>query len=92
MLVILESDAGQYGIGALILHHFPNGDERPISYASRSLNSSERNYSKIKKEDVAIIFGVLNYYMYLYGRKFTLRTDDRPLLQIFTSEPSFGCW
>ena len=37
MLVILESDPGKYGIGALILHRFPNGDERPIAYASRSL-------------------------------------------------------
>ena len=91
MLVILASDAGQYGIGALILHRFPNGDERPIAYASRSLNSSERNYSQIKKEGMAIIFGVLKYYMYLCGRKFTLRADDRSLLQIFASEPSFGC-
>ena len=65
MLVILESDAGQYGIGAPILHRFPNGDERPIAYASRSLNSSERNYSQIKEGGIAIIFGVLKYYMYL---------------------------
>ena len=43
--VILESDAGQYGIGAVILHLFPNGYERPIAYASRSLNSSEKNYT-----------------------------------------------
>lgn len=56
--VILENDTSQYGIGAVVLHRFPNGDERPIAYASRSLNSSKRNYSQIEKEGFAIIFGV----------------------------------
>ena len=35
--VILESDASQYGIGAVIFHRFPNGNERPIAYASKSI-------------------------------------------------------
>ena len=56
--VILENDTSQYGIGAVVLHCFLNGDERPIAYASRSLNSSKRNYSQIEKEGFAIIFGV----------------------------------
>ena len=55
--VILESDASQYGIGAVILH----GDKRPIAYASRFLNSFEKNYSQIEKEGPAIIFGVTKY-------------------------------
>ena len=86
LLVILESNASQHGIGAVILHHFPNGDERPIAYTSRSFNSSEKNYSQIEKEGLAIIFGVTKYYMYLFGPKFKLRINHKPLLKIFTPD------
>ena len=84
--VILESDASQHGIGAVIFHRFPNGDERSIAYNSRSLNSSEKNYSRIEKEGLAIIFGVAKFYMCLFGRKFTLRIDHKPLLKIFAPD------
>ena len=80
--VILESDTRQYGIRAVILHCFPNGEYRPIAYSSRSFDSAKKDYSQIEKEGLAIIFGMTKYYMYLSGRKFTLRTGHKPLLKM----------
>ena len=84
--VVLETDASPYGIAAVLFLRFSNGTLRPIAYSSRSLSKSEANYSQIEKEVLAIIFGVTKSYMYLYARKFTLRTDHKPLIKIFAPD------
>jgi hypothetical protein len=64
-------------------HQMPNGDERPIAYASRSPSPAERNYSSIDKEAIAIIWGIKHFNVYLYGRQFVIVTDHQPLISIF---------
>ena len=59
-----------------------DGSERPIAFVSRTLTDTERNYSQLDKEALALVFGVRRFLQYLYGRRFTLVTDHRPLTAI----------
>jgi len=81
--LILATDASQHGISAILSHIYPDGSERPIAMASRTLNTSEMKYSIIMKEALAIYFAVKRFYTFLYGQHFTLYTDHKPLTYIF---------
>ncbi|KAI5721049.1 hypothetical protein M8J77_015290 [Diaphorina citri] len=80
--LVLECDASPYGISGILCHKI-DGNLKPISFISRTLTAAERNYSHLDKEATAIFWSVKKFYQYLYGVKFTLITDNRPLQSIF---------
>jgi hypothetical protein len=85
---VLSTDASNEAIGA-VLSQGSIGKDLPIAYASRTLNNAERNYPTIEKELLAIVWGCKHFRPYLYGRKFTIVTDHRPLTWIFSvKDPS----
>lgn len=79
----LATDASNEGLGAVLSHIFPNGEEKPITYVSRTLGTAEKNYSVIQKEALAIVYAVRKLHQYLIGKRFILECDHKPLLAIF---------
>jgi transposase InsO family protein len=78
----LVCDASPYGVGAVLSQKI-NGKEQPVCFASRTLSETERKYSQVDKEALAIIFGVKKFHEYLFGRHFTIFSDHKPLMYLF---------
>ena len=74
--------------GLLLSHLMLDGTERPIAYGSRALTKAERNHAQIEREAAAIIFGIKKFHSYIFGRKFILITDHKPLSTIFSPKSS----
>ena len=81
----LRTDASDTGIGAILLQEH-DGQQFPTVYASKKLLARERAYSTIEKECLAVVWAVLKFETYLYGREFVLEVDHHPLLAIRRSK------
>ena len=80
--LFLQTDASGVGVGAIILQYNEKGFLQPIAYASRVLNTAERNYPQIERELLGIVFGVTKFRLFVLGRKFILQTDHKPITKI----------
>eukprot|EP00731_Ephydatia_muelleri_P015802 Em0009g226a len=78
----LDTDASNYGIGAVLSRISNDGSECVIAYASRSLSRQEQRYCVTRRELLAIVEFVQHFRQYLLGRQFTLRTDHGSLVWV----------
>ncbi|CAH1229798.1 RTL1 [Branchiostoma lanceolatum] len=76
---VLATDASTTGIGAVLCQDHA-GTRHVVAYASKTLSKSQRGWSTYDREFWAMVWAIRNFRPYLYGRRFTLLTDHRPLL------------
>ena len=76
---LLDTDASEYGIGAVLSQVGADGREKVVAYASRVLSKPERNYCVTRRELLAVVFFTDHFRQYLLGRPFSLRTDHQSI-------------
>ncbi|CAL8129503.1 unnamed protein product [Orchesella dallaii] len=76
---VLQTDAANNGVGAVLLQTDLNDMERPIAFASKSFTKSQLNYSTVEKECYAIIFALDKFSEYLDGASFSIKTDNQAI-------------
>ena len=56
---------------------------RPVFYASKTLASTKSNNSNIEHEMFGLVFSVLHFKHFTYGRQMHIITDHKPLITLF---------
>ena len=75
--VVLQTDYSTKGLGVALVQ-----DGKPIHFGSKTLSPAEANYAPIEGEMLAIVYGVRKFSHYLYGRRFTIDSDHKPLRHV----------
>lgn len=84
----LTTDASGFAIAAC-LSQGEGDDDRPLAFASGTLNKAERNYSSVEREALAVINWVKYFNHYLYNYKVRILTDCRAPKWLFSiNDPS----
>lgn len=70
----LECDASKLGVGAVLMQR-----GHPLAYISQPLKGWALSLSTCEKEMLVILLAVRKWHQYVFGRRFTIRTDQRSL-------------
>ena len=81
MLVTLNCDASNEGMGAVLEQEHADGTMKPVLYWSSQFRAYVKNYSVGEKEALACVAAITKLRKYLLGRPFTLKTDRRARLK-----------
>ena len=74
----LQMDASKKGLDTCLIQK-----GKVICYASRALTKVEQNYQNLEREALGTIWGMEKFHYFLYGKEFTLETDQKPLVNIY---------
>ncbi|KAI2661959.1 Retrovirus-related Pol polyprotein from transposon 17.6 [Labeo rohita] len=79
---LLEVDASGVAAGAVLLQRSEANLELPVCYFSKKFNESQRRYSTVEKEALALLLALRHFDVYLSANPFPVRvyTDHNPLV------------
>ncbi len=80
---ILETDASQHHVAAVLLQYDDEGLPRAVGYFSKKLKQAEVRYSATDREALAIVLACRQFHHYLWGTWFIIRTDHQPITTVF---------
>jgi hypothetical protein len=83
---ILQTDASDFGVGAVLSQVVDEGREKVVAYTSKALSARQRKFSATEKEAYAIVFGTQQFRVYLLGRHFQIVTDHNALRWLHTQQ------
>ena len=81
---IIDVDSSNRAIGAVLSQIDDEGREYAVYFASRTLKKAELNYTISEKECLAVVFGLIKFRTYVFGREFKVRTDHTALKWLMT--------
>ena len=76
---IITTDASTKGLGATPWQEQPDGNLKPIGFASRFLSDTEKKYAINELELLAVVWGLEHFRLYVYGKPNKLLTDHQAL-------------
>ena len=89
---LLETDASQIGLGAVLSQKQEDGKYHPVAYGSRSLKASEKRYHSSRLEFLALKWAVTEHFEeYLRYKPFKVKTDNNPLTYVMTTAKLNAC-
>ena len=83
---ILETYVSGIGLGAVLLQEQEDKKLHPVTYASRALHRSEKNYHSSKLEFLTLKWAITEQFRgYLSYKPFVVQMDNNPLTYIMTT-------